>query len=302
MIAARRLAAAPVFCVTDRRLVAERVLRAPLEIELDRIASATCLVAPPARGASAGVETNVVEVTCKDGATYSIGPVVEAGELCAILTSVGQGVADVRALHLARTASRRAPSSATTCSFARSSRSSGAPSGPVFLGPSALVGLASRLAGPPLYLALSVAGQAQPASEVERRMIDLARRETCGPAVVVLREGAALHVEGDALRGSTDRAAASRSRSSRPTPSAPAASRAPRPLTAVDGRARIGRGDASRPRRVKVGADRLRSAGMDPAALRRLVPRGISWIVFVGSAALVAAAIAVALTHPAAWL
>ncbi|HEY4120530.1 MAG TPA: hypothetical protein VGM56_21845 [Byssovorax sp.] len=83
--------------------------------------------------------------------------------------------------------------------FARSSRSGDAPAGPVFVGPSALVGLRSPLAGPPLYLALSVAGQAQPADDVERRMIELARRATCGPAVVVQRDGAALRVEGDAL-------------------------------------------------------------------------------------------------------
>ena len=187
------------FFVTDRRIVARRFLRKPLEIDPTDVRSATRVVVKYTRyGRVVGEHmTHLVAVLYKGGGGQRVGPVKDADELVALLAAMGAGHAvDARALPGTNGEPARAEERDDVF-FAQAAKAGGNPCGPVFVGPTTVIGLASRLYPPAIYTVLTIAGREEGAAEVEARMIELANRQTYGRAVVMPRsDGASLRVEG----------------------------------------------------------------------------------------------------------
>ncbi|HEY4120531.1 MAG TPA: hypothetical protein VGM56_21850 [Byssovorax sp.] len=195
----------PMFFVTDQRIVARRFLRKPIEIDPAQVRSATRVVVKYTRyGRVVGEHmTHLVAVLYKGGGGQRVGPVKDADELVALLAAMGEGMVDARALPGTNGEPARAEERDDVF-FAQAAKAGGNPCGPVFVGPTTVVGLASRLYAPAIYTVLTIAGREQGAAAVEEAMIELANRQTYGRAVVMARDGASLRVEGKNLVLSSD--------------------------------------------------------------------------------------------------
>jgi hypothetical protein len=192
----------PAYLVTSRSIIARRFLRAPLVISPRDVGAAARFVVRLTRYGRVVNEifTNRIVLGLHSGGVSKIGPVEDAEELVNLLLGVADGSIDLAALPdvnggLARAEER------TDLFFARVTVTAGAPRGPLFIGPSKVIGFAERLLLNREHQMLSIAGAEAHAETIEDRMLDLARSAEWGrgKAVVMDREGVTLGMDGDRL-------------------------------------------------------------------------------------------------------
>jgi hypothetical protein len=189
----------PAYFVTERRLIARPFLLAPLVMDLRNVAGANRILVQYTRYGRVVNEilTNRIGVQLRSGGGHRFGPVEDADELVALLQGVAQGVVDCRALPdadggLSRAEERR------DLFFARWTLTAGLPRGPLFVGPTKVIGFAEALLLPRQQQMLTVAGAERSAHDVEQSVLELAKSMEFGRgrAVVMEREGVTLAVDG----------------------------------------------------------------------------------------------------------
>jgi hypothetical protein len=197
-----RFTRSPAYLVTDRKIIARRFLRSPLVLSPRDVGGAARFLVQYTRYGRVVNEilTNRIVLGLRSGGTPKIGPVEDAEELVALLQGVANGAVDLAALPDVNGGPARAEER-TDLFFARATVTAGAPRGPVFVGPTKIIGFAERMLLNREHQMLSVAGAEKPAQEIEDRMLDLARSAEWGrgKSVVMDREGVSLGVEGNRL-------------------------------------------------------------------------------------------------------
>lgn len=190
----------PAYVVTNQRILARRILQPVLAIEpADITGSARFLVKYSRYGRIVRETlTNTVVVGLRSGTTMRIGPVKDADTLVALFMGLAQGAIDLRALpgvngELAAAETRR------DLFFARSTRAGGAERGPLFVGPTTMIGFAAELMTSQMLALFTLVGVARSAEEIEERMIAVASSSEFGRAVVMTREGTTLTLDKKSL-------------------------------------------------------------------------------------------------------
>jgi hypothetical protein len=197
-----RFTRVPAYLVTDRKIIVKRFLRSPLVLSPRDVGGAARVLVQYTRYGRVVNEilTNRIVLGLRSGGAPKIGPVEDAEELVALLQGVASGAIDLAALPDVKGGLARAEER-TDLFFARATVTAGAPRGPVFVGPTKIIGFAERLLLNREHQLLSVAGAEKPAHEIEDKMLDLARSAEWGrgKAVVMEREGVSLGVDGNRL-------------------------------------------------------------------------------------------------------
>jgi len=197
-----RFTRAPAYFVTDRKIIARRFLRAPLVFSPRDIGGAARFLVQYTRYGRVVNEilTNRIVLGLRSGGVPKIGPVEDDDELVALLHGVANGSIDLAALPDVKGGLARAEER-TDLFYARATTTAGQPRGPVFVGPTKIIGFAERLLLNREHQMLSVVGAEKPAQDIEDRMLDLAPSAEWGrgKAVVMDREGVSIGVEGNRL-------------------------------------------------------------------------------------------------------
>lgn len=190
----------PSYFVTSQRIIARRLLLPTVTFPAEDVGAAVrFLINHMRNGALVRRQlTHTMVVALRSGGTRRFGPVKDAESLLALLEGVSQGVIDVRTLpgeggELSRAETRR------DLFFARSTRTAGTVRGPLFVGPTAVIGYASELAPSRMLQLYTIVGAERPAEDIESRMIALAQNTEFGRAVVMPREGKSLLLDGKRL-------------------------------------------------------------------------------------------------------
>lgn len=190
----------PAYVITSQRIIARRIFLPALTFEpADIGAAARFLIKHMRYGAIVREQlTHSVVVALRSGGTRRFGPVKDAETLVVLLTGLGQGVIDLRALpgtngELSAAETRR------DLFFARSTRTAGAERGPLFVGPTTVIGFAAELSTSRMLQLYTIVGAERSAEDIEQRMIALAGNTEFGRAVVMQREGTTLKLDGKRL-------------------------------------------------------------------------------------------------------
>jgi hypothetical protein len=190
----------PAYVVTDRRIIARRILQKPLEVDPAEVQGAARFLVKHTRYGRVVREilTRTVVLLLRSGGASRVGPVKEADGLVDLLNGLGQGVIDLRALpgvdgELARAETRG------DLYFARSTITAGAERGPLFVGPGAVIGFSAPLSDSRMLQLFTIVGAERTAEDIEERMIALANNVEFGRAVVMPREGTTLRLDGERL-------------------------------------------------------------------------------------------------------
>ncbi|MEO5729163.1 MAG: hypothetical protein ABI134_19070, partial [Byssovorax sp.] len=188
------------YLITSQRVIARRVFLRPLIFAPEDIGAAARFRINHMRyGNLVRTQlTHTLVVALRSGSTRRFGPVKDAEGLLVLLEGIGQGVIDVRVLpgergELSQAETRR------DIFFARATRTAGAERGPLFVGPTAVIGFAAELMTSRMLQLYTIVGADGSAAEIETRMIALARNTEFGRAVVMNREGTTLMLDGQHL-------------------------------------------------------------------------------------------------------
>lgn len=190
----------PAYVVTTRRVIAKRVFLPAVTFTPDDVgAAARFLIKHMRYGAIVREQlTHTVVVALRSGGTRRFGPVKDADALVTLFTGLGQGVIDVRALPGAG-GELSAAETRKDLFFARASITAGAERGPLFVGPTAIVGFAAELSRSRMLQLYTIVGAPRSALDIEERMIALGGNVEFGRAVVMKREGTTLTLDGKRL-------------------------------------------------------------------------------------------------------
>ncbi|HVY49037.1 MAG TPA: hypothetical protein VHB21_24270, partial [Minicystis sp.] len=131
----------PICVVTDRRFVGRRYLRPRVDVPAAELAGAQRVVVQIRRGMEVVREqhTHLVAVVLRSGRVVRVGPVRDAEGLVALVRQIGSGEVDPRALRGVAGEPSRAEERGDLF-FATQAATGGAPRGPLFVGPTAVVG------------------------------------------------------------------------------------------------------------------------------------------------------------------
>jgi hypothetical protein len=202
LVAWLRFTRGPAYVITDRKIIARRFLRAPIVLSPRDVAGATRYLVQYTRYGRVVNEvlTHRVVIGLRSGGAPMIGPVKDVEEFVGLLHGVAAGAINLSALPDVKGGLARAEER-TDLFYARSTVTAGAPRGPLFIGPTKIIGFAERLLSNRQLQMLSVAGAETSAHEVEERVLDLARSAEWGRgrSVVMDREGVSLGMEGSRL-------------------------------------------------------------------------------------------------------
>ncbi|MFS8070944.1 MAG: hypothetical protein ACMG6S_31640, partial [Byssovorax sp.] len=179
----------PAYLITSQRVIARRVFLPPLIFAPEDIGAAARFQINHMRyGNLVRTQlTHTLVVALRSGGTRRFGPVKDAEGLLVLLEGIGQGVIDVRVLpgergELSQAETRR------DIFFARATRTAGAERGPLFVGPTTVIGFAAELMTSRMLQLYTIVGADRSAAEIEARMIALAQNTEFGRAVVMNRE------------------------------------------------------------------------------------------------------------------
>lgn len=191
------------YFITDKRLIARRLLLTPVAIDLDNVASAARVLVQYTRYGRVTNEllTHRVAVAFHSGGYRRFGPIKDADEFVSLLQGVAQRSIDCKALPDIH----GGPPLAEVRSdlfFARTTKTAGAQRGPIFVGPTKVIGFAEPFFGMLLNQALTIAGASRSPHEIEEQMLAMAQSSSFGKgrAVIMEREGLDLVVEGQQLK------------------------------------------------------------------------------------------------------
>jgi hypothetical protein len=202
LVAYLRFKKGPAYFVTDRRFIARRFLNTPLIFDPREVVGAARFLVQYTRYGRVVNEilTHRVVVGLRSGGTFKFGPVEDADELVTILQGVGQGVLDLRTLAGVDGGLSRAEERSDLY-FALTTTTGGAPRGPLFVGPTKVIGFAEVPFAARRYQILSIVGADRSAEEIEESVISLVRNPEWGRGrgVVMEREGLSINVEGSRL-------------------------------------------------------------------------------------------------------
>lgn len=193
----------PAYFITDKRLIARRLLFTPVVIDLDNVASAARVLVQYTRYGRVVNEvlTHRVAVGFHSGGYRRFGPIKEADEFVSLLQGVAQKSIDCKALP---DISGGPPLAEVRSDlfFARTTKTAGAQRGPIMVGPTKVIGFAEPFYGMLLNQALTIAGASKPPEEIEAQMLAMAQSSSFGRgrAVIMEREGLELAVEGRELK------------------------------------------------------------------------------------------------------
>ena len=187
----------PTYFVTNQRLVARRFFLAPLTIAPSDVgAAARFLIKHTRYGRVMRKQlTHSIVIALRSGGTHRFGPVKDAEAMLVFLEGLAQGVIDVRALpgengELSAAETRR------DLYFARTTKAAGAERGPIFVGPTTVIGYAGELLSSYMLQLYTIVGAERSAEDIEQSMISLAANTVFGRAVVMQREGKTLKLDG----------------------------------------------------------------------------------------------------------
>ncbi len=190
----------PSYLVTDRRVIARRILQKPLEIDPADVELAARFLVKHMRYGRVVREilTRTVVIVLRSGSSSRVGPVKDADGLVDLLTGLAQGVIDLRALpgvdgELSRAETRR------DLYFARSTKAANVERGPLFVGPGAVIGFSAPLSDARMLQLFTIVGAERSVEDIEERMIALAHNTEFGRAVMMPREGTTLRLDGERL-------------------------------------------------------------------------------------------------------
>jgi len=192
----------PSYFITDRRLIARRLFWTPIVIDLENVASAARFLVQYTRYGRVVNEilTHRVAVTFRSGGYRRLGPIKYPDDFASLLQSVAHGIVDCRALpDIAGGLS--AAEARTDVFFAQTTLTGGAPRGPLFVGPTKVVGFADPFFATRLNQMLTIVGASRSPEEIEQSVIALAQNTEFGRgrAVTMDREGLDLVVTGGQL-------------------------------------------------------------------------------------------------------
>lgn len=200
----------PYYFLTNKRLIAKRFILSPLEMDVSNIGAAARRVVRLMRYGQIVREdtTNRIALGFYTGGARLIGPVEEAEELVTLLKCVIDHSVDLSCLP--STAGDPAPAYARKDLFlAMTTTAAGVPRGPLFVGPTKIVAFADAFFKSRQFQLLTIAGTVKPAEEIEEKMVDIAKNQNFGRAIIMDREGLGITLSGSSLRvGSDDKAVA----------------------------------------------------------------------------------------------
>ncbi len=190
----------PSYFITSQRVIARRFFLSPLVFAPQDVGAAARFVIKHMRHGSLlhTQITNSIVVALRSGGTRRFGPVHDAEGMLTLLEGIAQGVIDVRVLpgengELSRAETRR------DLFFARASRTADAERGPLFVGPTTVIGFAAELMASRMLQLYTILGAERSAEDIEARMVALAHNTEFGRAVVMNREGTTLVLAGQQL-------------------------------------------------------------------------------------------------------
>lgn len=190
----------PSYFVTNQRVIARRFFLSPLVFAPQDIGAAARFVIKHMRNGHLQRTqiTHTIVVGLRSGGTHRFGPVKDAEGMLVLFEGIAQGVIDVRVLpgengELSRAETRR------DLFFARASRTADAERGPLFVGPTSVIGFASELMPSRMLQLYTILGAERSAEDIESRMVALAHNTEFGRAVVMNREGTTLLLDGQHL-------------------------------------------------------------------------------------------------------
>lgn len=197
-----RFKRSPGYFITDRRIIARRFLRKPIEVSLSDVTSAarfTVLYSRYGRIVSEQLTHRIV-VGVRSVGAVKFGPVLDAEDMTGLIVSIAQGSVDPRALPDVHGGPARAEER-TDLFIARTTMTAATPRGPLFIGPTKIIGFAERFIVGRLRQVLTITGAESPAEEIEERMFELAQNIEWGrgKSVVMDREGVSIGVEENRL-------------------------------------------------------------------------------------------------------
>lgn len=187
------------YVITDRRFIARRMLLGPLTVPLSDLAGARRILVQVTRYGTVinEINTHRVVLGVKNG-TSKIGPVRDVDELVSLVNGIATGFVDPRLLGDVNGGPSRAEERGDLF-FAKKTVTAGAPRGPLFIGPTKVIGFAEVQRPHQEQRMLTIAGAEIDAASVEENMLDLGQSRLCGRAVVMDRSEGALLVEGKEL-------------------------------------------------------------------------------------------------------
>jgi hypothetical protein len=192
----------PAYFITDRRLIARRLLLPPVVIDLENVGGAVRVLVQYTRYGRVVNEllTHRVGVAFHSGGSRKFGPIKDADDFASLLQGVAEGIVDCKALPDAD--GGLAPAEARSdLFFARATLTGGAPRGPVFVGPGKVTAFAEPFFSIRLNQVLTIAGAQRRPEEIEASMLAIAQSaELRGRAVVMDREGLNLAMDGRQLK------------------------------------------------------------------------------------------------------
>jgi hypothetical protein len=190
----------PSYFITSQRVIARRFFQSPLLFAPQDVGAAARFVIKHMRyGRLVRTQvTHSIVVALRSGGTRRFGPVEDAEGMLMLLEGIAQGVIDVRVLpgqagELSRAETRR------DLFFARASRAAGAERGPLFVGPTTVIGFAAELLEARMLQLYTILGAERSAEDIESRMVALAHNTEFGRAVVMNRAGTTLTLDGQQL-------------------------------------------------------------------------------------------------------
>jgi hypothetical protein len=190
----------PSYFITSQRVIARRFFSSPLVFAPQDVGAAARFVIKHMRNGSL-LHTQITHsmvVALRTGGTHRFGPVHDAEGMLVLFEGIAQGVIDVRVLpgengELSRAETRR------DIFFARTSRTADAERGPLFVGPTTVIGFAAELMASRMLQLYTILGAERDADDIEASMVALAHNSAFGRAVVMNREGATLALNGQQL-------------------------------------------------------------------------------------------------------
>lgn len=192
----------PSYFITDRRLIARRLFWTPVVIDLDNVASAARFMVKYTRYGRVVNEvlTHRVAVAFHSGGYRRLGPIKYPDEFTALLQSVAHRIVDCRALPDV-SGGLSAAEARTDVFFAQTTLTGGAPRGPLFVGPTKVIGFSEVFFTTRLYQVLTIVGASRSPEEIEQSVVALAQNSEFGRgrAVIMDREGLDLSVVGGQL-------------------------------------------------------------------------------------------------------
>ncbi|MFO0759635.1 MAG: hypothetical protein U0359_24290 [Byssovorax sp.] len=192
----------PAYVITDRRLIGRRLFLPPVAVPLEDVAGAVRVLVQYTRYGRVVNEllTHRVGIARRSGGMFRIGPIADVDELVSLLQGVAHGHIDCKALPDAE-GGLAAAEARTDLFYAQKTLTGGLPRGPLFVGPTKVIGFAENFLQMRQYQVLTMVGATRPAEEVEQSVLALAQSDSIGRgrAVIMDREGLTLAVNGAQL-------------------------------------------------------------------------------------------------------